>query len=98
MVKIDLNAFDDLSTEEIENELKRYKKSGFRWRKTGEDLDRCQIWTQNFLTEPQLLFHYFKYAELKIGDKEQIEMYDALNLFSIISNKRNIDYWDSESL
>lgn len=48
----------------IEEQLKSYKHQGFKWRRTGDSIDRCQIWTPNYFIDGEnisdLIEHYKK--------------------------------------
>ncbi len=95
MAIVDLN-LEGISTEEIKEQLKKYKKKGFGWGVYGMHEENYQIWTPHLCIEEPLLIHYFENVKLEFGNKEQIEMLEAFNLLRLLINPDN-PYYSSDA-
>jgi len=83
MVEINLNAFNKLSAEEIKNKLGNYKNKQFGWRRIGDSINGCQIWTPNYFVDGKSihrLVNSYINIKLKVGDKSQIEDLDVFKV------------------
>src|SRR3989338_4143005 len=103
MVEINLNAFNKLSAEEIKNKLGNYKNKQFGWRRIGDSINGCQIWTPNYFVDggsiSNLVTSYlYGDIKLKVGDKSQIEDLDVFNLVSLLyASKTPVSFYDSDN-
>ena len=97
-----LNLKEKLSYDQLKKELLRYKNLGFKWRRTQDSFDRCQIWGPTTFYDGEnleRLMEYYDIKKLELGKKSQIEDLEALTLFGLIfNNNSHEDFWDSEKL
>jgi len=92
MVEINVKPFD-MSEEEVEETLRKYVKSGYRWRinyfSQNQKKYEFYIWksmnNQNFFVTSKKIYDYFKnLKKLEFGNKEQIEMKKCLDLIAFL--------------
>ncbi|MBU3906753.1 MAG: hypothetical protein KKA64_00710 [Nanoarchaeota archaeon] len=96
MVKVDVSAFDNLSENEIREELIAYKKRGFGW---WVDNDGClpfynpsYVWGKDGRRGgdiSQIIYSFGRCKKLKFGNELDISQVDMLNLYLLVSSPNN---------
>ena len=91
MVEINLEPIEEISEEEVIEELRNYAKRGYSWRLVNFNISfnkyEFYIWKPNnesFLTSQGIVRYFKNLKKLEIGNKEQIEMKKCLDLIGLL--------------
>jgi hypothetical protein len=97
--KMKMNLILKIPKKELEDRIKGYLKRGYEWRPYFDDEDlypNFQIYKQGYSINSQEDISYFSnLKKLEIGNKEQIQMKECLDLIALLLTARYLYIYES---